>query len=120
LEQGVPGQTYNIGCEQEMRNIDVVLTVCKLLDELRPAKKPYAEQIAYVKDRPGHDRRYAMNIAKIRRELDWQPRETFVTGMRKTVQWYLDSHKWIEHVTSGAYRQWINRQYAGRAGGEAQ
>jgi len=119
LDRGVPGQTYNIGGEQEMRNIDVVLTVCKLLDELRPAKKSYAELIAYVKDRPGHDRRYAMNIAKIRRELGWQPRETFASGMRKTIQWYLDNSEWIEHVTSGAYHQWIDRQYAERAGGEA-
>jgi dTDP-glucose 4,6-dehydratase len=112
LEKGVLGQTYNIGGRQEMANLEVVRLVCSILDELVPSDKRYEEQITYVKDRPGHDRRYAMDIRKIERELGWQPRETFASGMRKTIQWYLDNSQWIEHVTSGAYREWINKQYA--------
>ena len=112
LERGSAGQTYNIGGEQEMSNLEVVRLVCGILDELAPASKSYANLITFVKDRPGHDRRYAMNIAKIKRELGWWPRETFATGLRKTIQWYLDNPEWVEHVTSGPYREWMNRQYA--------
>ncbi len=111
LERGVPGQTYNIGGRQEMSNLEVVRHICATLDDLKPAGKPYASLITFVKDRPGHDRRYAMDIAKIERELGWQPRETFAGGLRKTIQWYLDNPEWVEHVTSGAYREWIDLQY---------
>lgn len=104
---GVPGETYNIGGHNEKRNIDVVLKICALLDELRPRadKKSYAEQIVYVKDRPGHDMRYAIDAAKIGRELGWKPLETFESGIRKTVEWYL-AHKddWCAHVLSGEYK----------------
>jgi dTDP-glucose 4,6-dehydratase len=111
LERGVPGQTYNIGGRHEVSNLEVVRQICATLDELKPAGKPYASLITFVKDRPGHDRRYAMDIAKIERELGWQPRETFAGGLRKTIQWYLDNPEWVEHVTSGAYREWIDLQY---------
>ena len=111
LEKGVLGQTYNIGGRQEMSNLEVVRQICATLDDLKPAGKPYASLITFVKDRPGHDRRYAMDIEKIERELGWQPRETFAGGLRKTIQWYLDNPEWVEHVTSGAYREWINLQY---------
>jgi dTDP-glucose 4,6-dehydratase len=111
LERGVAGQTYNIGGRQEMSNLEVVRHICATLDDLKPAGKPYASLITFVKDRPGHDRRYAMDIAKIERELGWQPRETFAGGLRKTIQWYLDNPEWVEHVTSGAYREWIDLQY---------
>jgi dTDP-glucose 4,6-dehydratase len=112
LQKGVLGETYNIGGRQEMANIDVVEIICAILDELVPAAQPYASLITYVKDRPGHDRRYAMNIAKIERELGWKPLESFESGIRKTIRWYLDNPAWTEHVTSGAYRAWIDRQYA--------
>ncbi len=111
LDRGVPGQTYNIGGRQELSNLEVVRQICATLDDLKPAGKPYASLIAYVKDRPGHDRRYAMDITKIERELGWQPRETFAGGLRKTIQWYLDNPEWVEHVTSGSYQEWINLQY---------
>jgi dTDP-glucose 4,6-dehydratase len=95
-----------------MSNIEVVRAVCSLMDELRPcADGPHERLIQFVKDRPGHDRRYAMNISKIERELGWRPRETFMTGLRKTVQWYLDNPAWVESVTSGAYRDWMRRHY---------
>ena len=116
LEKGITGETYNIGGRQEMANIDVVKTICSILDELAPAENPYESLITYVKDRPGHDRRYAMNIDKIERELGWTPQETFTSGIRKTIQWYLDNQKWVENVTSGAYRDWIGVQYATRGG----
>jgi dTDP-glucose 4,6-dehydratase len=112
LKKGRLGETYNIGGRQEMTNLDVVRIICSILDELVPAKKPYSSLITYVKDRPGHDRRYAMNIDKIERELGWRPLESFESGIRKTIQWYLDNQSWVEHVTSGAYREWIGRQYA--------
>ena len=107
LERGKPGETYNIGGHNEMPNIRIVQTICALLDELRPRAdgKPYVEQIAYVADRPGHDRRYAIDAGKIGRELGWLPQETFDTGIRKTVEWYLDNATWCERVTSGKYRQ---------------
>jgi dTDP-glucose 4,6-dehydratase len=111
LERGVPGQTYNIGGREEISNLDVVGQVCAILDDLKPADSPYAKLITFVKDRPGHDRRYAMDITKIERELGWQPQETFATGLRKTIQWYLENPEWVQHVTSGSYREWINLQY---------
>ena len=111
LERGVPGQTYNIGGRQEMSNLEVVRHICATLDDLKPAGKPYASLITFVKDRPGHDRRYAMDITKIERELGWRPRETFAGGLRKTIEWYLGNLEWVEHVNSGSYREWINLQY---------
>ncbi|MGP8173724.1 MAG: dTDP-glucose 4,6-dehydratase [Terracidiphilus sp.] len=111
LERGIPGQTYNIGGRQEMSNLEVVRQVCEILDDLVPARAPYADLVTFVKDRPGHDRRYAMDIAKIERELGWQPRETFASGLRMTIQWYLENSQWVEHVTSGSYREWISQQY---------
>jgi dTDP-glucose 4,6-dehydratase len=111
LDRGIPGQTYNIGGRQEMSNLDLVQQLCAILDDLRPADRRYESLITFVKDRPGHDRRYAMDIAKIERELGWQPRETFVSGLRKTVEWYLSNLEWVGHVTSGTYRDWINLQY---------
>jgi len=113
LERGKVGQTYNIGGRQEMSNIEVVRTVCSLLDEIRPcADGPHERLIRFVKDRPGHDRRYAMNIDKIERELGWTPTESFASGLRKTVQWYLDNASWVDNVTSGAYREWMKAQYS--------
>lgn len=113
LEAGRPGEIYNIGGWNEKPNIEIVGAVCKLLDELRPKAEgtSYASQITYVVDRPGHDRRYAIDAHKIERELGWKPVETFETGIRKTVQWYLDNPEWVAQVQSGAYREWITRQY---------
>ena len=107
LDQGKLGETYNIGGHNEMANIQIVNTLCALLDELRPRPdgKPYTEQITYVTDRPGHDRRYAIDAGKIGRELGWAPVETFETGIRKTVEWYLQNSTWCERITSGKYRQ---------------
>ncbi len=114
LEAGRPGETYNVGGWNEKPNLEIVHTVCALLDELRPAAhgNSYREQIAYVKDRPGHDRRYAIDASKIERELAWRPAETFETGIRKTVQWYLANPDWVTHVQSGAYREWVQTQYS--------
>jgi dTDP-glucose 4,6-dehydratase len=114
LEKGILGETYNIGGWNEKANIEVVKQICCILDELRPKSdgKSYVELITYVKDRPGHDRRYAIDASKIERELGWRPAETFETGIKKTVQWYLDNPKWVEGVVSGSYRQWIDQQYA--------
>jgi len=115
LARGQLGETYNVGGWNEMANIDIVHTLCALLDELRPdAAGSYARLITYVKDRPGHDRRYAIDARKIERELGWRPAETFQTGIRKTVQWYLDNPGWIANVQSGAYRDWVARNYTGR------
>jgi dTDP-glucose 4,6-dehydratase len=113
LDDGVPGETYNIGGWNEQANIDIVHTVCALLDELKPRQdgKKYSEQITFVTDRPGHDRRYAIDARKIESELGWKPAETFKTGIRKTVQWYLDHPEWVANVQSGAYREWITKQY---------
>jgi len=113
LEAGRIGETYNIGGCNEKANIDVVRTICALLDRLRPRDdgKSYAEQITFVKDRAGHDRRYAIDAAKIGRELGWTPAETFETGLLKTVQWYLDNQGWVENATSGAYQRWMGKQY---------
>lgn len=116
LEAGKPGETYNIGGNNEKPNIDIVHAVCALLDELRPrAGGSYREQVAFIKDRPGHDRRYAIDASKMMRELGWKPAETFETGIRKTVQWYLDNPEWVTHVQSGAYRDWVEAQYAAAA-----
>ena len=115
LAAGVPGETYNIGGWNEMTNLEVVHTVCDLLDALSPrAAGSYREQITYVKDRPGHDRRYAIDATKIERELGWRPAETFTTGIEKTVRWYLENAAWVSNVTSGAYRQWTETNYADR------
>jgi len=113
LEAGVPGEVYNVGGWNEKKNIDVVRTICTILDELRPkgGNRVYSDQIAFVKDRPGHDRRYAIDATKIERELGWRPRETFETGLRKTINWYLENADWVEGVTSGAYRQWVGLHY---------
>ncbi len=116
LEAGTPGETYNIGGWNEKANIEVVHTLCALLDELQPAEKSYREQITFVADRPGHDRRYAIDARKIERELGWRPAETFETGLRKTVQWYLDHQDWVKKVQSGEYQQWMDKNYAQRAG----
>ena len=113
LEAGRVGETYNVGGWNEKANLDIVHTVCALLDELRPRAdgKPYQDQITYVTDRPGHDRRYAIDARKLERELGWKPAETFESGIRKTVQWYLDNPDWVAHVQSGAYREWVQKQY---------
>ena len=113
LQAGVPGQTYNIGGWNEKPNLEVVNTICQLLDQMRPRSdgRSYAEQITYVADRPGHDRRYAIDARKIERELAWRPAESFETGIRKTIAWYLDNADWVSGVTSGAYRQWVNQHY---------
>ena len=115
LARGRLGETYNVGGWNEMANLEIVRTLCALLDELRPsAAGSYARLVTYVKDRPGHDRRYAIDARKIERELGWRPAETFQSGIRKTVQWYLDNPGWIANVQSGAYRDWVARNYAGR------
>ncbi|TXH90314.1 MAG: dTDP-glucose 4,6-dehydratase [Rhodoferax sp.] len=117
LEAGTVGETYNVGGWNEKANIDIVRTVCGLLDELQPRAdgQPYAQQITYVTDRPGHDRRYAIDASKIERELGWKPAETFDTGIAKTVRWYLDNPQWVANVQSGSYRQWVDLQYGAAA-----
>ncbi|GCB04085.1 dTDP-glucose 4,6-dehydratase [Ralstonia sp. SET104] len=113
LARGRLGETYNVGGWNEKTNLDVVYTLCDLLDELKPkATGSYRDQITYVKDRPGHDRRYAIDARKLERELGWKPAETFETGLRKTVQWYLDNQAWVQDVVSGEYRNWVAKQYA--------
>jgi dTDP-glucose 4,6-dehydratase len=116
LERGKIGDTYNIGGRNEQANLDTVHLLCRLLDEMLPNSShvPHRELIHFVTDRPGHDRRYAINAAKIERELGWRPAETFATGLRRTVQWYLAHQDWVEQVTSGAYRHWIDLNYAHR------
>lgn len=112
LAKGRTGETYNIGGWNEKANIEIVHTVCALLDEMKPdAAGPYARLITHVKDRPGHDRRYAIDARKIERELAWRPAETFESGIRKTVRWYLDNAAWVANVQSGGYRDWLAKQY---------
>ena len=113
LNNGKVGETYNIGGNNEKTNISVVQTICSILDQLKPRsdQKSYSDQITFVKDRPGHDRRYAINASKIASELGWKPKETFETGIYKTVQWYLDHQDWVEGVVSGSYRDWVAKQY---------
>ena len=113
LDQGELGETYNVGGWNEKANLDVVNTLCAILDELKPRADgaSYSTQITFVKDRPGHDRRYAIDASKIELELGWKPQETFETGIRKTVAWYLENQAWVDNVVSGDYRQWLNKQY---------
>lgn len=113
LAHGRVGETYNIGGNQEKTNLSVVQTICGHLDTLKPKSDgtSYQAQITFVTDRPGHDRRYAIDASKIERELGWAPQETFESGLEKTIQWYLDNQQWVEHVTSGDYRQWVEKQY---------
>jgi dTDP-glucose 4,6-dehydratase len=121
LEKGRLGEVYNVGGWNEKANLNIVHTVCDLLDELSPPATnnlqlaTYRSLIAYVTDRPGHDRRYAIDARKLERELGWKPAETFETGIRKTVQWYLDNQGWVNNVLSGNYKQWVEKNYAGRA-----
>jgi len=116
LSKGRPGETYNIGGNNEHTNIDVVRTICRILDELRPAanRKAYESLITFVADRPGHDRRYAIDATKSSEELGWKPAETFESGIRKTVRWYLDNPDWIQGVVSGEYRKWVEKNYSRR------
>ena len=113
LEKGRTGETYNVGGWNEKTNLDVVTTLCKILDELKPKQdgSRYENQITYVKDRPGHDMRYAIDATKLERELGWKPKETFETGIRKTVEWYLANQSWVDHVVSGDYKNWVEKQY---------
>jgi dTDP-glucose 4,6-dehydratase len=119
LDAGRLGETYNIGGKSEMRNLEVVHAVCTVLDELRPKPRAYAEQIRFVTDRPGHDRRYAIDPRKIEGELGWRPAKSFEAGIRLTVQWYLDNAAWTERVRSGDYRNWIEKNYGERFSSEA-
>jgi dTDP-glucose 4,6-dehydratase len=113
LAKGKPGETYNIGGWNEKRNLEIVQTICELVDEAVPhLSAPRSQLITFVRDRPGHDRRYAMDARKIERELGWRPIETFESGIRKTVRWYLDNDEWVQEVTSGSYRQWIATHYS--------
>ncbi|HEX4500182.1 MAG TPA: dTDP-glucose 4,6-dehydratase [Scandinavium sp.] len=115
VTQGVKGETYNIGGHNEKKNLDVVHTICDLLDEIVPKTGSYRDQITYVTDRPGHDRRYAIDADKISRELGWKPEETFESGIRKTVEWYLTHSQWVENIKSGAYKTWIEQNYEDRS-----
>ncbi|UJP01407.1 MAG: dTDP-glucose 4,6-dehydratase [Nitrosomonas sp.] len=112
LERGTPGETYNIGGWNEKPNIEIVQTICSLLEESHPGTN-FHNLITHVQDRPGHDRRYAIDATKIERELDWRPVETFATGIRKTIQWYLNNRQWVTDVQTGAYQEWIKKHYAG-------
>ena len=112
LKSGRAGEVYNVGGDSEASNIEVVTKICKILDEISPSREgPYSRLISFVKDRPGHDRRYAINSRKIKKELGWSPIESFESGLRKTVKWYLDNKLWVGNVQSGGYRDWIKRQY---------
>ena len=114
LKQGQIGETYNVGARNEQTNLEVVETLCTILDELKPKSngKSYSDQITFVKDRLGHDKRYAIDASKLERELNWSAQETFETGLRKTVHWYLDHEAWMGHVVSGEYQHWIQKQYS--------
>ena len=111
ITKGQRGETYNIGGHNEKRNLEVVHTICDLLDEIVPKEKSYREQITYITDRPGHDRRYAIDATKIGDEMNWKPQETFESGIRKTVEWYLANQQWVNNVKSGTYVSWISKQY---------
>lgn len=113
LESGVVGEVYNIGGWNELPNLHVVQLICDALDEMRPRRDAlaYSQQITFVRDRPGHDRRYAIDASKIERDLGWRPRETFESGIRKTIRWYLDNQPWVDGVTNGSYREWISQHY---------
>jgi len=114
LQRGRPGETYNIGGCNEKPNLEIVHAICDLVDEMAPRSGPSRRDlITFVKDRPGHDRRYAMNAGKIERELGWKPKETFASGLRKTVRWYVEHDQWVREVTSGSYRHWIATHYSG-------
>lgn len=114
VKQGKSGDTYNIGGHNEKKNLDVVFAICDLLDEIKPKAQSYRNQIAYVADRPGHDRRYAIDATKISSDLGWKPQETFESGIRKTVEWYLTNQAWVENIKSGAYMEWIEQNYGER------
>ncbi len=114
LERGRPGETYNVGGNSERANIDVVTAICDLVDEMRPGAEPRRRLITYVQDRPGHDRRYAIDARKIARELGWKPAEGFQGGLRKTVRWYLEQSEWVKSVRTGAYREWMEKNYGER------
>ena len=111
LEKGVLGETYNIGGESEKTNLEIVEKICAILDELKPKKESYKNQIQFIVDRPGHDRRYAMDITKIKKELGWQPQENLESGLNKTIRWYLNNDEWIKNVQSGQYQHWLNVHY---------
>ncbi len=113
LKNGEPGETYNVGGNYEMANIDVVTMICGILDELHPHSPvtPHSRLITYIKDRPGHDRRYALDTTKISRHLGWRPREKFETGLCKTIEWYLANTRWVDQVVSGGYKDWISLHY---------
>jgi len=113
LAKGRVGECYNIGGWNEKTNLEVVHTLCEMLDRVKPKSKSYKDQITFVKDRPGHDRRYAMDARKIEKELGWKPEETFESGIQKTVDWYLDNEQWVMDVTSGNYKSWVMAQYGG-------
>ncbi len=115
LARGKPGETYNIGGNSEKTNLEVVHALCAILDEMRPAGAPHARQITFVEDRAGHDWRYAIDAGKIRRELGWEPQERFDSGLRKTVKWYLENNEWVQSVTSGDYRNWVDLNYGNRS-----
>jgi dTDP-glucose 4,6-dehydratase len=115
LEAGLPGEVYNVGGRNELTNLEVVHTLCDMLDQIDPKATSYRAQITYVTDRPGHDRRYAIDAGKVARELGWAPAETFETGIRKTVAWYLDNEQWVRDVQSGAYLEWLEKNYSQRS-----
>ena len=114
LNEGHIGETYNVGHWNEKTNLEVVENLCNFLDELKPKTdgSKYENQITFVKDRPGHDRRYAIDASKLERELGWRPQETFESGLRKTVLWYLKNETWMNHIVSGEYQHWIQKQYS--------
>jgi len=114
LKKGLPGETYNIGGSSELSNLDLVRHVCAILDALQPDGAPHNKLITFVKDRPGHDWRYAMDSRKIQETLGWKPRENFETGLKMTIEWYLDHMDWVDNVTSGEYRSWIDANYLDR------